>query len=212
MAGNRKTTAKIKYAVHPGVKKAQDWLERLARKTGRTLEEWLEMIEKSGHTDPKARQLWLKKEHGFGTMEAMWLAGRVEGKGQEWCDGKAYLTAADKYVEALYAGPKAGLWPLYEKLVEMAATLGKDVTASPCKTFVPLYRRHVFAQIKRTTRTRIDLGLALANAGRKLPKRLIPTGGLEKGDRITHRMEIFAAKDVDAEVKRWIKKAYDLDA
>jgi hypothetical protein len=212
MAGKQKTSRNIKYAVHPGVQKAQDWLARLAKKTGKTLEEWLAAIEKSGHTDPKARQLWLKKEHGFGTMEAMWLAGRAEGRGLEWCDGKAYLAAADKYVEALYAGPKAGLWPTYEKLMEMAATLGKNVTASPCKTFVPLYRRHVFAQIKPTTRTRIDLGLALAKAARKLPKRLIPTGGIEKGDRISHRMEIFSLKDVDGDVKRWMKLAYELDA
>ena len=74
---------------------------------------------------------------------------------------------------------------------------------------VPLYRKHVFAQIKPTTRTRIDLGLALRET--TVPKRLIDTGGLAKKDRITHRIEITSVKDIDAEVKKWIKAAYEMD-
>lgn len=96
------------------------------------------------------------------------------------------------------------------------ATLGKsmggDVKACPCKTIVPLYREHVFAQIKPTTNTRIDLGFALTHYRGKLPNRLIDTGGLAKKDRITHRIEITSADQIDAEVKKWLKSAYDLDA
>jgi predicted GTPase len=83
------------------------------------------------------------------------------------------------------------------------------VKVCPCKTMVPLYRKHVFAQIKPTTRTRIDLGLALK--GTKVPKRLIDTGGLAKKDRITHRIEITSVKDIDAVVKKWLKIAYEMD-
>jgi len=76
---------------------------------------------------------------------------------------------------------------------------------------VPLYREHVFAQIKPTTNSRIDLGFALTYYKGKLPKRLIDTGGLAKKDRITHRIEITAADQIDDEVKKWLKTAYDLD-
>ena len=76
---------------------------------------------------------------------------------------------------------------------------------------VPLYRTHVFAQLKPTTNTRIDLGFALTRYKGKLPKRLIDTGGLAKKDRITHRIEITAAEQIDGEVKKWLKTAYDLD-
>ena len=79
----------------------------------------------------------------------------------------------------------------------------------PCKTFVPLYRSHVFAQIKPTTRTRIDLGLALKDT--KTPKRLIDTGGFAKKDRITRRIEISSVGEIDDEVRRWMKVAYDMD-
>ncbi len=77
---------------------------------------------------------------------------------------------------------------------------------------MPLYRRHVFAQIKPTTNTRIDLGLALAKLDKKAPKRLVETGGAAKGDRITHRIPITKLTEIDDEVKRWLKTAYDLDS
>jgi len=79
-----------------------------------------------------------------------------------------------------------------------------------CKTIVPLYRTHVFAQIKPTTRTRIDRGLALRET--RAPARLIDTGGFKNGDRITHRVEISAMSDIDADVMRWLKQAYAMDA
>src|SRR6185437_10762347 len=59
--------------------------------------------------------------------------------------------------------------------------------------------------------TRIDFGLALGDT-MKTPKRLIQTGGYEKKDRITHRFEITSLKDIDDEVKRWLKIAYERDA
>ena len=77
----------------------------------------------------------------------------------------------------------------------MGFALGKDVKACPCKTMVPFYRTHVFAQIKPSTNSRIDLGFALGNM--KTPKRLIDTGGYEKKDRITRRIEIRSKADID---------------
>jgi hypothetical protein len=110
----------------------------------------------------------------------------------------------------MFGGSRSGLKPVYDALLRLGLSLAGDVKASPCKTMVPLYRRHVIAQIKPTTRTRIDFGLALGAT--KTPKRLIGTGGYEKGDRITHRIEILSKDDIDAEVTRWLKKAYELDA
>jgi hypothetical protein len=74
---------------------------------------------------------------------------------------------------------------------------------------VPLYRKHVFAQIKPATRTRIDLGFALG--ARQAEGRLIFTGGFEKKDRITHRIPIESVADIDEEVKRWLRIAYEED-
>jgi hypothetical protein len=75
-----------------------------------------------------------------------------------------------------------------------------------------VYREQVFAQIKPTTNTRIDFGFALTHYKGKLPKRIIDTGGLAKKDRSTHRIELKSVDDIDAEVKKWLKAACELDA
>ena len=207
MSPANKTTSS--YSVHPGVAQIQKWVSELPQKTGRSLEEWMALTRKSGPATEKERREWLKKEHNFGTNSALWIAGRLEGKNTEEDSPEAYLKTAEEWVEAQYAGARAALRPLYEQLLKLGFSLGKDVKACPCKTMVPFYRKHVFAQIKPSTNTRIDLGFALGNM--KTPKRLIDTGGFEKKDRITRRIEIKSKDDIDDEVKRWLAKAYDMD-
>ncbi len=197
------------YSVHPGVAQIKKWIQELPKKTGRSLEEWIALTQDSGPPTETERRNWLKKEHKLGTISAAWIAGRLEGKNTEEDSPEAYLKTAAEWVEAQYSGPRAALRPLYEQLLKLGFSLGKDVKACPCKTMVPFYRNHVFAQIKPATNTRIDLGFALGNM--KTPKRLIDTGGYAKKDRITRRIEIKSKADIDDEVKRWLKKAYEMD-
>lgn len=198
------------YSVHPGVLMTQKWIAELKDKTGRSLEEWLTFIRKAGPKDEKLRREWLKQEHGLGTNSAWWLAERAEGKGTESGDPDEYLITAERYVEEMFSGGKAGLQPIYEELLKIGFKLGKDVKVCPCQTIVPFYRNHVFAQVKPSTRTRIDVGYAL---GDMKPKgRLIDTGGYAKKDRITHRIPLTAVAEIDDEVKHWLKVAYDRDA
>ena len=199
------------YGMHPGVAMIQKWMAELKDKTGRSVDEWIALVKKEGPKDEKGRREWLKERHKMGTNSAWWIAERAEGKGGEDGDPETYLKAAMQYVEQQYSGPKEKLRPIYNALLEMGRALGPDVKACPCKTIVPLYRQHVFAQIKPTTNTRIDLGFALTHYKGKLPKRLIDTGGLAKKDRITHRIELKSASEIDAEVQKWLKTAYDLD-
>ena len=198
------------YGVHPGVLMTQKWVAELKQKTGRTLDEWIRFIKKEGPPTEAARRDWLKDQHKLGTNSAWWLAERSVGKGEESGDPAAYLKAAEKYVDEMFAGKKEHLRPIYDALLKLGLSMGKDTKACPCQTIVPLYRNHVFAQIKPATQTRIDLGLALGDT-KKTPKRLIDTGGFVKKDRITHRFEITSRKDIDDEVKRWLRVAYERD-
>jgi len=110
----------------------------------------------------------------------------------------------------MFSGSKSALRPIYDALLKLGLKVGKDAKACPCQTIVPLYRKHVFAQIKPTTRTRIDLGFALGDM--KAKGRLIHTGGFAKKDRITHRIPIESVQDIDDEVQHWLKAAYNRDA
>ena len=190
---------KSSYSVHPGITMVQTWVTQLKQKTGRSLEEWRRLVKKSGPKDEKERRDWLKQEHGLGTNSEWWIAERSVGKGSETDDPDEYLKAADGYVEQMFAGSKFELRPIYDALLKVGLKVGKDAKACPCQTIVPLYRNHVFAQIKPTTRTRIDLGFALGDM--KPEGRLIDTGGFTKKDRITHRIPIESVKDIDDEVK-----------
>lgn len=205
------TRAQVLYDVHPGVAMVQKWVAELKNKTGRSLEEWLVLVKKEGPKDEKTRREWLKTKHKLGANGAWWIAERAEGKGED-DSPEAYLKSATKYVEGQYAGPKEKLRPIFDELLKLGRSMGDDVKVCPCKTIVPLYREHVFAQIKPTTNSRIDFGFALMHYKGKLPKHLIDTGGLAKKDHITHRIELTSASQIDAEVKKWLKTAYDLDA
>ena len=199
------------YDVHPGVAMVQKWVAELKRRTGRSLEEWLALVKKEGPKYEKARREWLRTKHKLGTNSAWWIAERAEGKAED-DSAEGYLKSATKYVEDQYAGPKEKLRPIFDELLKLGRSMGDDVKVCPCKTIVPLYREHVFAQIKPTTNSRIDFGFALTHYKGKLPRRLIDTGGLAKKDRITHRIALTSASQIDGEVKKWLKTAYDLDA
>ncbi len=199
-----------KYDLHPSVQMARSAIAGMEQKTGRSIEEWLRHVKKHGPASEKERAAWLKQEHGLGINYATWIAQRSIGKTDATADPDEYLQHAQDYVEKMYAGPKQHLRSIYDEILTFAKTLGRDIRVSPCQTIVPIYRNHVIAQIKPTTRTRIDLGLALKDT--RTPVRLIDTGGFAKKDRITHRIEISSLEDFDDEAKRWLKKAYDMDA
>src|SRR5258706_1624146 len=152
------------------------------QKTARSLEEGLKLMQKEGPVDEQERREWLKTKHALGTNTAWWLAERSVGKGEETADSDHYLKAAERYVAEMFSGKKEHLRPIYDALLKLGLGIGKEAKACPCQTIVPLYRHHVFAQIKPTTQTRVDLGLSLGNM--KTPKRLIDTGRHAKLDRI----------------------------
>jgi hypothetical protein len=199
------------YDVHPGVAMVQKWIAELKPKTGRTLDQWIALARKDGPKDAATRRDWLKSRHKLGTNAATWISQRVDGKGGEEDSPEKYLATAPLYVDEQYPAAKSQLRPIYDALLAFGKSLGADVKACPCKTMVPLYRQHVFAQIKPTTNSRIDLGLCFTTYKGKLPARLIDTGGLAKKDRITHRIPVQSLTDIDSELKQWLKAAYDLD-
>jgi len=200
------------YSVHPAIAYTQAIIANLQQKTGRTLKEWMADVKKQGPMGEKAIQEWLK-DKGLGATQAWIVAERavLVDPSHAFLEDTAegYLKAAETYVAAMYEGRKAHLRPLYDALLRLGLSLGKDVKACPCKTFVPLYREHVFAQIKPTTQTRIDLGLSLGDT--LGTGRLLSTGGFARKDRITHRLEMKTLTDLDDELSVWLERAYRLD-
>lgn len=189
------------YSMHPSFAMEETAMRNLKERTGKTLDQWIAFMKKNGPAGEQERREWLKTEHGLTTNYCWWIAERAEGR------GAPADYDPDTYVAEMFKG-KEHLQPIYIRLLKFGLGLGPDVKACPCQTIVPLYRQNVFAQLKPTTKTRIDLGLCLRNT--EVPERLIDTGGQAKGDRITHRIPIATMEDIDKEVETWFRRAYDL--
>jgi hypothetical protein len=119
---------------------------------------------------------------------------------------KAEGTVGEDAVEAQYAGGKAALKPVYQRLVRMARGFGSDVDLAPRKSYVGLTRGKMFAVIKPSTRTRLDLGLKLK--GKVASGRLQAAPGFGSGS-ITHKVALTSLEEVDDELLEWMKEAYE---
>lgn len=194
----------------------ETWVASLSEKTGRSLDEWITFIKNEGPKDEPATRTWLKDTLKLGTNTAWWLAERAFARDPSQLDDtpEGYTALAPKYHADQYAGKKEGLRPIFDRVYAFGRKLGKDVKVCPCKTIIPFYREHVFAQAKPSTKTRLDLGLCLIpllKAGTSIPERLIDTGGFAKKDRITHRIPLANPDDFDDFAQKWMRKAYELD-
>ncbi|HKL91490.1 MAG TPA: DUF5655 domain-containing protein, partial [Allomuricauda sp.] len=107
-------------------------------------------------------------------------------------------------VKSQYAG-KENLLPVYENLLAVVKEFGKDVTITPKKTSVSIIRKKQFALIKPATKTRIDLGLKFKD--KPTTDRLENSGPF--GTMCTHRVKLSEANQVDSELKKWLKEAYE---
>jgi hypothetical protein len=173
----------------------------LPERTGRTLDEWVSLLEKDGPEGRKERQAWLRSRHRLGGATAMVIAHAAEGRSllDDYADAEAL-------VDALFSGRKAALRPVYEKVLKAARNLGKDVTPGARKTYVSLFRVRQFAVVQPTAADRIDLGLVLPGVTAK--GRLEEARGVGSG-RVTHRIALRTPADVNAFVLRWLREAYE---
>ncbi|HSK32978.1 MAG TPA: DUF4287 domain-containing protein [Propionicimonas sp.] len=169
-------------------------IDNIPAKTGRTLDEWFSALDAAGLPQHGKAMAFLKGEHGVSHGFANLIVTLHRQRGTE--AGPADL------VDAQYAGAKAALRPLYDRLVAAAGALGSDVEIAPKKTGVSLRRARQFALIEAPSRTRIALGLNLRDV--EAGGRLLAAGGM-----CTHRVDLGALEDIDAEVLGWLREAYD---
>ena len=92
---------------------------------------------------------------------------------------------------------------IYGAVIRSASRCG-EVVIQARKTYVSLVTpRRTFARVQASTKTRVDLGLRLETAprGRLQPSRIHATMPVQ--------VTLASAKDVDAEVTRWLLQAFD---
>jgi hypothetical protein len=172
----------------------------LEAKTGRTLAAWVKLAKASGKARHGELVAWLKKDHGMTHGYASLVAHRTFGS-----DAASVAASGEDLVGAQYAGAKAALRPVYERLVGEIRRFGKDVELAPKKAYVSVRRSKQFAILQPSTATRLDVGLNL--------KGVAPKGRLEASGSFnamcSHRVRLEGAAAVDEELLGWLKAAYE---
>lgn len=175
-------------------KALQTMIDNMPEKTGRSLEEWKVLLKKKSFAKHGEAMKFLKEEHQVthGFANTIVLLSKEENE------------AAEDLVVDQYKG-KEELFPIYEELISFVKGLGNDVKIAPKKTSVSIIRKRQFALIKPATKTRIDLGLKFNN--KPTGERLENSGPF--GTMCTHRVKLSETGQVDAELKAWLKEAYE---
>jgi len=158
---------------------------------GRPIESWIELIRASGLTKHNEVVAMLKSEHGMthGAAHRVSLVARQANAGEEPAD--------------LYAGKRAALLPIHERLMAELRALGDDVELAQKSGYVSLRRRKQFAMIQPAA-ARVDLGLILKDVAPTT--RLEPAAGFNA--LFTHRVRVTTPDEVDEELVAWLREAY----
>lgn len=176
----------------------QSQIANLEAKTGKSFAEWLTIARSSGASKHGEIVKFLKDKHGIGHGYANLVAMRsLEG------DAPPPVASADP-ADDLYTGAKAGLRPIHDALMSALRGFGGDLEEAPKKGYLSLRRKKQLGLIQPAA-GRVDLGLIL--------KGVEPSGRLEAAGSwnamMTHRVRLTAAAEVDAEMKGWLRQAFD---
>lgn len=174
-------------------------IANLEEKTGKSLADWIAIGQKSGLDKHRALLNHLKGDHGLTHGYANLIALQVLDA------NKGGATSEDDLVAAQYDGAKADLKPIYDALIDAINAFGDDVELSPKKAYVSPRRKKQFGLIQPSTKTRVDVGINLAD---EEPSERLETSG-SFNSMVSHRVRLSNVADVDEVLIGWLKAAYE---
>ena len=177
-------------------------LANIEKRTGKSLAELAKIVKESGLTKHGELVAMLKSELGMGHGDANLLVHTVRKSDAEVA-APAQERSESEVLDALYAGPKAALRPIHEKLLSAMSGFG-EFERAPKKTYVSYRRKKQFAMIGPATKTQVEIGLNVK--GLDTDERLTEQPA---GQMCNYKVRVSDAAQVDAELIGWVRKAYD---
>jgi hypothetical protein len=172
-------------------------IANLKKNTGKSLEDWVKIVKKTGLKKHGEMIKFLKTEHEFTHGFANLVAHKTR-------QSDAGSTDDADLVNGQYSG-KEHFRPIYDDLVKQIKAFGKDIEIAPKKAYVSLRRRKQFGLIQPSTKKRLDIGINLK--GKEPDGKLEASGSFNS--MVSHRVRIESEADADKEVIDWLKEAYD---
>jgi hypothetical protein len=181
-------------------KAVQTQLENIQQKTGKSLDELAAIVQKSGLTRHGEIREYLKREFGLGYGDANALTYTVlQSDGQRAAEGKSM----DAVLDEIYAGAKAHMRPIHERLMKAIHPFG-EFEVLPKKGYLSLRRRKQFAMIGPKTNTRFEVGINARGLEKNARLREEPRGSM-----CNYIVNVRDPKEVDSELVAWIQSAYE---
>lgn len=169
----------------------------LLKNTGKSLEEWTEFArhnQKGKHSETVA---WLKDNYKLGLFFADLIVHKANGT-----DAGSF--SDEELITQQYKG-KEHLRSIYDKLIAAVLLWGNDIEIAPKKAYVSLRRKKQFACLKPATKSRFEIELILK--GQEEDGILEAISGA--GTMCTHKIKIENEKQLNKDVYKWIKTAYE---
>jgi len=172
------------------------WIELLKKQTGHGLDHWNARISKKKFADVDRLRKWLAGEGVTGYAAQVLVMERFGYP-------DFVTSSAEQLIDAQYAD-RPHLRPIYEAIVAATRAFG-EVVIQARKGFVSILTpNRTFARVRAATRDRVDLALRLEGQqprGRLTPSRIHETMPLQ--------VSLTKPEELDVEVLRWLRKAYD---
>jgi len=177
-------------------------LSNIEQRTGKSVEELSRIVRESGLSRHGELVAMLKSTLGMGHGDANLLVHTARNASEP--DAAAEQERSlERVLDDLYAGPKAALRPIHERLREELEGWG-GFEWVPKKTYVSYRRKKQFATIGPATKSRVEVGLNM-----KGPAATERLEALPAGQMCNYRVRITDAEQVDAELMGWLRMAYE---
>ncbi|KAB7530274.1 DUF4287 domain-containing protein [Flagellimonas olearia] len=173
-------------------------IKNLKEKTGKSLEEWVQLILIHELTDKKEIMDFLKSDNRLGHFQALKIF--------EHHSGKDIYKDPDKLIDQFFDSERTRT--LFDHVRSKVFEIGDDITLRPCLIYIPFYRNRQFAVLTKTKGDKIILGLNLPenHTGNGL---LEPTSKLGGSERINAKTTIKGKNDLNAMLMDLITISYN---
>jgi hypothetical protein len=179
-------------------------LRNIQAKTGRTIAALHAELAATGLAKVGEKRSWLMASHKLGYGDANTVALLVGKIPPGLDDGKvAAAPAAGDPLDALYAGAKVPLRAVHEAVMKAVRAFG-DFEEAPKKTYISLRRKKQFAMVGPATKDQVEIGLNARDLPAHARLKVQPPGSMCQAT-----TRIGSAKEVDALLVAWLKRAYD---
>jgi len=177
-------------------------LQNIQAKTGKSLDEVRSLIKKSGLTKHgEIRAMLIERlKLGYGDANSL-VHYALQSDGQS--AGQAGGLSIQDVLEGIYAGPKAAVRPIHEKVMQAIEKLG-EYEIAPKKGYISLRRKKQFAMLGPASKGRFEVGLNIKGVDPTDRLTALPPGGM-----CQYKVFLTSADEVDKELLGWIKTAYD---